>query len=55
MVYTYPKDNYYPKKIKVREKVYLQRITVEQSTSRVEFPLILGRLNVIDFHYCELV
>lgn len=62
MVYTYPKDNYrrntpIPRNSKLWEKVYSQRIAVEQSISRLKLPLMLGRLTVTDFQsaYCELV
>ncbi|WP_342669104.1 transposase [Thermovenabulum gondwanense] len=62
MVYTYSEDNYrrntpIPRNSKLWEKIYSQRIAVEQSISRLKLPLMLGRLTVIDFRsaYCELV
>ncbi len=62
MVYTYPEDNYrkntpIPRNSKLWKKIYLHRIAVEQSISRLKLPLMLGRLTVMDFNgaYCDLV
>lgn len=62
MVYTYPEDNYrkhtpIPRNSKLWKTIYLFRIAVEQSISRLKLPLMLGRLTVMDFNsaYCDFV
>jgi len=39
------------------KKIYLLRIAVEQAISRLNLPLMLGRLTAMDFDtaYCDLV